>query len=79
METGLRTDTAGDPLPRRIIHRMECGFGGRRVFAADLSPAIAANAYLNFAVKIERSGMMEFAWHEDGGAVYRAERRVVVV
>ena len=78
-DTGIFIVLAAYPLPRRIIHRMECGFGGRRVFAADLSPAIAANAYLNFAVKIERSGMMEFAWHEDGGAVYRAERPVVVV
>ena len=79
METGLRADTEGNLLPRRIIHRMECNFAGRRVFAADLSPAIAANAYLTFSVKVEQTGTIEFAWHEDGGAVYRAAQRITVV
>lgn len=78
METGLRADAAGNLLPRRIIHRMECAFARRRVFAADLSPGIAANAYLKFTFKVEQSGMIEFAWHEEGGAVYRAERRINV-
>jgi thiosulfate oxidation carrier complex protein SoxZ len=78
METGFRTDTAGGLLPRRIISRMECRYGGRLVFAADLSPAIAANAYLKFPIRAEETGEIAFAWYEDGGAVYRAARRIAV-
>lgn len=78
METGFRTDKAGNLLPRRIIHRMECHYGGRRVFAADLSPAIAANAYLKFPLLAVNSGEVTFAWFEDGGAVHRTVRRIAV-
>jgi sulfur-oxidizing protein SoxZ len=51
---------------------MSCSCDGRLIFAADLSPAIAANAYLSFPMVARASGVLEFAWREDGGAVYRA-------
>jgi sulfur-oxidizing protein SoxY len=79
METGLRTDAQGHPIPRRIISRMTCSRDDRLIFAADLSPAIAANAYLNFYIMARASGALEFAWHEDGGAVYRAARPLAAV
>jgi sulfur-oxidizing protein SoxY len=79
METGLRVDTAGRPIPRRIINRMVCSRDGETIFAADLSPAIAANAYLNFHIVARASAVFTFTWHEDGGAVYRASRPVAVI
>jgi sulfur-oxidizing protein SoxY len=72
METGLRADAQGNPIPRRIINRMTCSWGNALIFAADLSPAIAANAYLSFYMLARASGVLSFAWREDGGAVYRA-------
>jgi sulfur-oxidizing protein SoxY len=78
METGLRVDSAGHPIPRRIINRMVCSRDGEAIFAADLSPAIAANAYLNFYVVARESAVLSFTWHEDGGAVYRATRALTV-
>jgi len=78
METGFRTDAAGGPLPRRIINRMECRYGGGLVFAADLSPAIAANAYLKFPIRAAETGEVAFIWFEDGGAAYRATRPIAV-
>jgi sulfur-oxidizing protein SoxY len=79
METGLRTDAQGKAIPRRIINRMTCSRDDRLVFAADLSPAIAANAYLNFCMVARASGVLEFTWHEDGGAVYRTTHPLAVV
>ena len=79
METGLRIDVAGNPIPRRIINRMSCSCDGRPIFAADLSPAIAANAYLSFSMVARASGVLEFAWREDGGAVYRAVHSLAAV
>ena len=79
METGLRTDVAGKPIPRRIINRMACACDGEPIFTADLSPAIAANAYLSFRIVARASGVLEFAWREDGGAVYRAAHSFAAV
>jgi sulfur-oxidizing protein SoxY len=79
METGLRTDVHGDSIPRRIINRMTCSRDDRLIFAADLSPAIAANAYLSFFVVARASAALEFTWHEDGGTVYWATRPLAVV
>jgi sulfur-oxidizing protein SoxY len=79
METGLRVDTTGRPIPRRIINRMVCSRGDQPVFAADLSPAIAVNAYLNFHVIARESAVLDFTWHEDGGAVYRVSHSLTVI
>jgi sulfur-oxidizing protein SoxY len=79
METGLDTDTEGRPIPRRIINKMTCGQDGRLIFAADLSPAIAANAYLTFWMVARAAGTLEFTWYEDGGAVYRATHPLALV
>jgi sulfur-oxidizing protein SoxY len=79
METGLRVDAAGHPIPRRIINRMVCSRDGEAIFATDLSPAIAANAYLNFHIVARESALLIFTWHEDGGAIYRASRVLTVI
>jgi sulfur-oxidizing protein SoxY len=79
METGLRIDATGRPIPRRIINRMVCARDGEPIFAADLSPAIAANAYLTFSVVAREPALLNLAWVEDGGAVYRATRPLMVI
>jgi sulfur-oxidizing protein SoxY len=79
METGLRVDTAGRPIPRRIINRMVCSRDGEAIFAADFSPAIAANAYLDFHIVARESALLTFSWHEDGGAEYRTNRVLTVI
>jgi thiosulfate oxidation carrier complex protein SoxZ len=78
METGFRIDATGKPIPRRIINRMVCSRGGEPIFAADLSPAIAANAYLNFSIVAREPAVLTFVWVEDGGAVYRATHSLTV-
>jgi sulfur-oxidizing protein SoxY len=79
METGLRVDSAGHPIPRRIINRMVCSRDGEAIFAADFSPAIAANAYLDFHIVARESALLTFSWHEDGGAEYRTNRVLTVI
>ncbi len=79
METGLRHDAEGRPIPRRIIHRMECALDGRPLFAADLTPAVAANAYLTFPLRADHRATLAFTWQEDGGRTYDARRVIEVV
>jgi sulfur-oxidizing protein SoxY len=79
METGLRIDSAGRPIPRRIINRMVCARDGEPIFAADLTPAIAANAYLSFPLVARAPAVLTFTWWEDGGAEYRASHPLMVI
>ncbi len=70
METGRRRDRKTNELvPRKIINRFECKYEGKTVFSAELHPAISANPYLSFHVRAGKTGKLEFAWTEDGGAV----------
>jgi len=78
METGLRSDSAGNPIPRRIIHAFSCRYNGRTVFSVDLHEAISANPYFEFYARAEESGTLEFSWQEDGGAVYTAQQTLTV-
>lgn len=79
METGLRSDAGGRPIPRRIINRLVCEEDGEPIFAADLTPAIAANAYLSFPLLARESAVLAFTWREDGGAEYHARQSLTVV
>ena len=78
METGLRFDEAGRPIPRRLINRISCRYGDRTVFSVELHEAMAANPYLSFHVRAAESGPLQFIWEEDGGAVYTREKPLAV-
>lgn len=78
METGLRHTADGTPIPRRIIHRFVCRYDGEEVFGAEFHEAVSANPYLEFEILARGSGTLEFLWYEDGGAIYRATRPLVV-
>lgn len=78
METGHRVDAEGRRLARRIVRRVEAHLDGERVFAAELQPAIAANPYLVFPLRAERSGELVVSWSGDGGFAHQ-ERVALVV
>ncbi|MGY3472292.1 thiosulfate oxidation carrier complex protein SoxZ [Bradyrhizobium ottawaense] len=78
MESGQRKDANGKIVPRKIINRFTCTFNGKPVFECELEPAIAANPYLQFSVKVEESGVFAFTWTDDDGAVIVAEEKIVV-
>lgn len=78
METGHRLDSAGVPLPRSIIHRLHCTFDGETVVDVDLRPGISTNPFFEFDAQVTRSGVFQFAWHDDDGAVYTAAKAISV-
>lgn len=78
METGYRPGSDGRVLPRDIVRRFTCRYGGEVVFSAELHPAIAANPYLSFHVLAEASGTLEFEWQGDNGFA-QVERRALQV
>ena len=78
METGLRKDSSGKPIPRQIIKQFVVKFDGQEVMRADWHPAVSANPYHAFFVRVPKTGTFEFSWHDDNGEVYKAERKVTV-
>jgi sulfur-oxidizing protein SoxZ len=67
METGYRPGPNGRLLPRDIITRLTCTYGGETVFSAELSPAVSANPYLVFTTVARDSGPIVLTWTGDNG------------
>jgi sulfur-oxidizing protein SoxZ len=78
METGYRVGSEGQTLARNLVRRVEAHFESELVFAADLHPAIAANPYLVFAMRAEKSGGLTVSWRGDHGFVHSESARLVV-
>ena len=79
MESGQRKDRkTGELIPRKIINKFVCTYNGNEVFSADLEPAISANPYMSFFVKVEDSGEFEFTWTDDDGSTYSKKSEITV-
>jgi sulfur-oxidizing protein SoxZ len=78
METGLRKDEHGNIIPRKIINKFTCTYGGVLVFIVDLHEAVSANPFFEFELVATESGKLQFVWEEDGGALYGLAHDLVV-
>lgn len=78
MESGQRKDAAGKIIPRHIINKFTATFNGKEIMSVDWHPAISANPYQSFLVRVPESGVFEFSWFDDDGAVYKSEHKVTV-
>lgn len=78
MESGQRKDSAGKVIARKIIKQFTAAFNGKEIMQADWHPAISANPYQSFFVRVPESGTFVFSWLDDDGSVYKAEQKVQV-
>lgn len=74
MENGLRRDGYGNVVPRMLVTRFEARLDGQLVFAADLTPAIAANPYLSFWLRVDAPATLTLDWLGDWGFAHRETR-----
>ncbi len=79
METGYRTGSEGQRLPRDLVRRVEARFEGQTVFAADLHAAVAAHPYLSFPLLATASGTLTVSWSGDNGFAHSQSVRLDVV
>jgi sulfur-oxidizing protein SoxZ len=79
METGLRKDSDGKPIPRFIINAFSATFQGTEVFRAELHPSIAANPYIAFFMRVPGPGEFEFTWTDDKGGKVSEKLKLNVV
>lgn len=78
MYSGFTKDSSGKTIPREIINTFTCTFNGTQVFKMDLNPAISANPFISFPVKVDQSGTFEFQWVDDNGSVYKNQASITV-
>ena len=78
METGQRKDKAGNTIPRDIIKTFVVTANGAEVMRSTWSPAISANPYLAFPVKIDETTELVFSWTDDQGETVSTKKTVKV-
>ncbi|GAC1424801.1 MAG: thiosulfate oxidation carrier complex protein SoxZ [Candidatus Velthaea sp.] len=78
MASGFTKDAAGKTIARDIINTFTCSFNGKQIFAMKLEPAISANPYISFPVKIDQSGTFDFQWVDDNGQTYKDSAKITV-
>lgn len=78
METGFRYTTAGQRIPRNIIHTFVASYNGEEIFRAELHPALSANPFLTFHTIATESGTIEFRWMGDNGFAARQSAKITV-
>ena len=77
MESGQRKDRkTGELIPRKIINKFVATFEGEEVVNVDIDPAVAANPYFEFEMKVPGAGKMRFEWTDDDGSVYDLEKAI---
>lgn len=78
MESGQRKDKDGNKIPRRIINKFVATFNGTEVMASEWHPAISANPYFSFFLKVEDSGTLEMSWRDDDGSIHKQAAEIKV-
>ena len=78
MENGQRKDADGKLVPRLIVSSLQVTYNDKPVMNVTMEPAIAANPYLSFFVKVEESGTLKFKWTDDNKQSWTAESKVEV-
>ena len=79
MESGQRKDSkTGELIPRDIINNFKVTFNGKPVFETVIEPAVSANPYIEFTMKVPETGEVQFTWTDDGGNEYTTSKTITV-
>jgi len=70
MESGVRKDSDGNLIPRKIINRFLVTFNGETVIDVAIEPAVSTNPYFEFEATVPESGELKFEWYDDDGSIY---------
>ena len=68
MESGQRKDAAGKLVPAWHITEVTAALNGKQVLAAEWSPAVSKNPFLQFAIKGAKAGdKVAVTWKDNKG------------
>lgn len=79
MESGQRKDKkTGELIPRKIINTFAASFNGEEIIRINVEPAVSANPYFQFDMKVPEAGVVRFEWTDDDGTVYDKEKKIKI-
>lgn len=78
METGFRYNSRGLTIPVRIAEWFRCFANETLVFSARLEPAISANPYMAFPLKVDETTHLRFEWVDTNGDIYTDSADITV-
>ena len=78
MESGQRKDNDGKLVPRMIVNSLKATYNGKPVVDIKMEPAVAANPYMSFFLRVEESGTLKFTWTDDEKNSWTAESKIDV-
>lgn len=78
METGFRYDSSGLTVPVRIVEQFRCLANDELALSVDLEPAISANPYFAFGLRLEETTQLRLVWVDTSTDVYSDETTIVV-
>ncbi len=78
MESGLRLDEAGNPIPRDTLQRFEARLGANVILEWLPETAISQNPYIEFTFKARESGLLKMIWSDQRGTLAEAERQITL-
>jgi sulfur-oxidizing protein SoxZ len=77
METGLRKDADGKPVPMHFIQELTVRVNGRAVIEGQISQAVSRNPVFSFRLKGVRAGdRLEISWLDNRGDRNRTETAI---
>jgi sulfur-oxidizing protein SoxZ len=77
METGLRKDSAGKPIPAWFIQQVSAKNNDKTVMTAQWGPAVAKNPFLQFTIRGAKPGdKVAVTWVDNKGET-RTDEAVV--
>ena len=78
MESGQRKDADGKLVPRMIVNRLVATYNDKKVVDITMEPAVAANPYMSFFLRVNESGTLKFTWTDDLKNSWSAESKIEV-
>ena len=78
METGFRHNAQGLIVPVRIAEWFRCFANGEMAFSVKLEPAISANPYFEFFLRVETDTDLYFEWVDTTGDTYQEQALIKV-
>lgn len=78
MESGLRLDETGAPIPRDTLERFEARLGEAVLLDWQPETAVAQNPYIEFTFKARESGVLRMVWTDARGTFAEAEKDITL-
>ncbi len=70
METGMRKDKAGKPIPEHFINDVKVYYGNDLVTSMEWTIAVSADPFMTFYVKADKAAPLKIVYKDNKGGIF---------